>query len=110
MYLEFHMLESNRILTIFPFPSSRIDEAIQFICCDSLGVDVHPDGFELHVGICLIQGPQDLALASSSIANDKDGVPHMPQLFKLHYLKNKVVLSLQSKILYYAYRCACMYQ
>ena len=82
------------LLTIFPLSGCRIDESIEFICGDSLWVDVHPDWLQFHVSIRLIQGPQDLAFPSASIANDKDGVSYVSQLFKLDYLQNKVVFSL----------------
>ena len=40
-----------------------------------------------------------ICLTSSSVANDKDGVSDVNQLFQLNYLQYKVVLSLQTQVL-----------
>ena len=59
-------------LTILPLPGGRVDESKQLMSGDGLGVEIHPDWFELHGGIRPVQRSQDLTLSSSSVANDKD--------------------------------------
>ena len=60
------------IITVLPFSGGRVDVPKQFISGHCLGVEVHPDWFQFHVGIGFVEGAKDSALPSASVANHKD--------------------------------------
>lgn len=58
-----------------------------------------PHGSAFHVLVSAVQGPKDLGLARTRVANDKDRMSDMYQLFQLYHLQYKVVLRLKTKLL-----------